>query len=90
MLLNVYLIILKLTQDEIFNQFQFILPLVLQHSLEVFLPAGNVDGVNGLLHHLPRRRLTLGLTRWDTHTHTHTSITVQSLKTHSSRHLFEL
>lgn len=52
-----------LTEDEVLDQFELILPLVLQHTLEVFLPAGDVDGVDGLIHHLSRRRLSLCLTR---------------------------
>lgn len=56
-----------LTQDEVLDQFELILLVVLQHPLEVFLPARNVDRVNRLVHHLSRRRLSLGLTRWETH-----------------------
>lgn len=52
-----------LTKDEVLDQFELILLLVLQHSLEVFLPAGNVDWMDRLIHHLSWRRLALGLTR---------------------------
>lgn len=58
-----YLLLLLLTQDEVLNQFHFILPLVLQHSLEILLPAGDVHRVDGLLHHLSWGRLALCLTR---------------------------
>lgn len=51
-----------LTKDEVLDQFEFILLLVLQHSLEVFLPAGDVDWMYRLIHHLSWRRLALSLT----------------------------
>lgn len=56
---------LTLTQNEVLDQFQLVLLLVLEHSLEIFLPAGNVDRVDRLIHHLSWRRLALRLTRWE-------------------------
>ena len=45
---------LRLTQDEVLDQLQLILLLVLQHALEVLLPAGDVDRPDGLVDRLPR------------------------------------
>lgn len=68
------------TQNEILNQLHLILLLVLQHSLEVFLPAGDVDRVDGLLHHLSWRRLSLGVTRWETRFRTHLASYLRHLR----------
>lgn len=58
-LIDVSFFTVCLTKYEVFNQFEFILFLVFQHSLEIFFPAWNVHWMNRLVGRLSWRHIHL-------------------------------